>query len=64
MKAIKNLKSLYKRILPPTLSFKDVLLCRKTEKEFKVFNTDADDFALFRYEINSIFRQHQFVDET
>lgn len=58
IKAVKNLKSLYKRILPPTLSFKDVLMCRKTEAEFTVTESHADDFAMFRYEINSIFKLH------
>lgn len=64
IKATRNLKSLYKRILPRTLAFKDVLKCRKTEGEFHVTDTNADDFAMFRYEINSIFKQHQFKDET
>jgi len=58
IKAIKNLKSLYRRILPPTLSFKDVLMTKKMECEFTVTDTHADDFAMFRYEINSIFKMH------
>jgi hypothetical protein len=64
IKAIKGLKSLYRRILPPTLSFKDVLMTKKMESEFTVTDTHADDFAMFRYEINSIFKMHQFKDET
>lgn len=49
--------------MPPTLSFKDVLMTKKTEGEFTVTDTYADDFAMFRYEINSIFKMHQFKDE-
>tara|TARA_B110000285_G_scaffold185317_1_gene210182 strand:- start:1042 stop:1458 length:417 start_codon:yes stop_codon:yes gene_type:complete len=58
IKAIKNLKSLYRRILPPTLNFKDVLMTKKNEITFTVTDTHADDFAMFRYEINSIFKMH------
>ncbi len=64
IKAIRSWKSLYRRILPRTLAFKDVLKCKKTEAEFHVTESHADDFAMFRYEINSIFKQHQFKDET
>lgn len=58
IKAIKALTTLYTRILPPTLSFKDVLMTKKTESEFTITDTYADDFAMFRYEINSIFKMH------
>lgn len=64
IKATRSLKSLYRRILPRTLAFKDVLRSRKTEAEFAVYDSHADDFAMFRYEINSIFKQHQYKDET
>jgi hypothetical protein len=33
-------------------------MTRKMEKEFTVSDTYADDFAMFRYEINSVFRMH------
>ena len=56
--AIKALKSLYKRILPRTLAFKDVLLCHRSESNFELSDTNVDDFAMFRYEINSIFKHH------
>ena len=62
--AIKALKSLYKRILPRTLSFRDVLQCQKSEDLHVLSDTNVDDFAMFRYEINSIFKLHQFKDET
>ena len=55
MKAIKSQKKLYNKLLPRTLAFKDVLLCKKTEEEFRVTDTHADDFAMFRYELNTIF---------
>ena len=62
--AIKALKSLYKRILPRTLSFRDVLICQKGESQYQLSDTNIDDFAMFRYEINSIFKLHQFKEET
>ncbi len=35
----------------------------KHETEFKVSKTTLDDFGMFRYEINSIFKKHQFEDD-
>lgn len=61
--AIKALKNLHRKVLPRTLSFKEVLGSIKTETEFSVSDTNADDFAMFRYEINSIFKLHQFKEE-
>lgn len=61
--AIKCLKRLYKTILPRTLSFREVLLTDKNESEFKLSDTHLDDFGMFRYEMNSVFRLHQFKDE-
>lgn len=61
--AIKSLKSLYKTILPRTLSFKEVLLTSKAESQFTLTDSQVDDFGLFRYEMNSIFNQHHFKDE-
>lgn len=65
IKAIKSkaLQDVYKRILPRTLAFRDVLICTRTERTYEVCDTHVDDFAMFRYEINSIFKQHQFLDE-
>ena len=62
--AIKALKSLYSRILPRTLAFRDVLACVKAESCYNLSDSNVDDFAMFRYEINSIFKQHQFKEET
>lgn len=56
--AIKALKELHPKILPRTLSFRDVLNITKTETEFHVSDTNMDDFAMFRYEINSIMKLH------
>jgi hypothetical protein len=64
IKAIKSLKKLYKKLLPRTLGFKDVLLCKRSEASFEVSESYVDDFAMFRYELNSIFQNHQFKDET
>lgn len=61
--AIRSLKSLHKTILPRTLSFKEVLLTRKSESQYTVCDTHLDDFGMFRYEMNSIFNKHQFEDE-
>lgn len=35
----------------------------KSESEFKLSDTHLDDFGMFRYEMNSVFRLHQFKDE-
>lgn len=56
--AIKSADKLYKNILPRTLSFKEVLLVDKSEPIYTMSDTHADNFAMFRYELNSIFRQH------
>jgi len=64
IQAIKSLKNLHKTLLPRTLSFKEVLMTQKYESEFQVSDTHLDDFGMFRYEINSIFKKHQFTDET
>ena len=56
--AIKSLKSLHKTILPRTLSFKEVLQTRKNEPVFDIHPQQIDDFGLFRYEINSVFKKH------
>jgi hypothetical protein len=63
MTAINKMDSILKRILPRTLTFRDVLKIEKGEGEFTVSDTNVDDFAMFRYEINSIFRKHQFENE-
>jgi len=62
--AIKNLSKLYSKILPRTLSFRDVLNTKKTERTYHLTDVNAEDFAMFRYEVNSIFKLHQFQEET
>lgn len=54
--AIKSADKLYKNILPRTLSFKEVLLAQKAEPVYTLSQIDSDNFAMFRYELNSIFR--------
>lgn len=54
---------LYKNILPRTLSFKEVLDARPYEPVYTMSDMHADNFAMFRYELNSIFRRHQFQEE-
>lgn len=61
--ATKALRSLQKRILPRTLSFRDVLDINKNETTYVLSDTNVDDFAMFRYEINSIFKLHMFEEE-
>jgi len=58
MHAIRSLKSLYKTILPRTLSFKEVLMTVKNEETFSVSDSYLDEFGMFRYEMNSIFKRH------
>ena len=62
MTALRNgLKnSLYKTLLPRTLSFADVLRSTPKEKEYEVSDVQLDDFYMFRYELNSVFQQHLF----
>ena len=38
-------------------------MTRKAERVHIISDSHADSFAMFRYELNSIFRQHQFLDE-
>ena len=52
--------SLYKTLLPRTLSFADVLESRPFEKVYEVSDVQLDDFYMFRYELNSVFQQHLF----
>lgn len=59
--AIKALVEL--RILPRTLSFREVLGTVKYETAFTVSDMHVDDFAMFRYELNSIFNLHKFEEE-
>lgn len=55
--------SLYKTLLPRTLSFADVLDSTPEEKVYVVSDCNLDDFYMFRYELNSIFNQHLYKGE-
>jgi hypothetical protein len=35
----------------------------KKEDDYKISDIQVDDFVMFRYELNSIFRKHHFTDE-
>lgn len=48
--------TLYKTLLPRTLSFADVLESKPYEKEYAVSDIQLDDFNMFRYELNSVFQ--------
>jgi len=62
--AIKSLKnSLYKRILPRTLTFIDVLSSVPVEPEYQIEPDMLEEFYTFRYELNTIFRKHYYQDE-
>ena len=52
--------TLYKNLLPRTLSFADVLESKPYEKEYNISDVQLDDFYMFRYELNSVFQQHLF----
>ena len=54
--AIRSLNRI--KILPRTLSFREVLGTQKYESAFFVTDTNLDDFAMFRYELNTIFKRH------
>lgn len=49
--------------MPRSLSFREVLKARKSELLYELSDSHADNFAMFRYELNSIFRKHHFIDE-
>ena len=65
MSALRNrLKNtLYRTLLPRTLSFTDVLESHPIEKTYHVSDVQMDDFYMFRYEPNSVFQQHLFQTE-
>ena len=48
--------TLYKTLLPRTLSFADVLESQPFEKTYEVSDVQLDDFYMFRYELNSVFQ--------
>ncbi len=55
--------TLYKTLLPRTLSFADVLESRAEEKTYAVSDSSLDDFYMFRYELSSVFQSHLFQPE-
>lgn len=63
MSAIKGQDRLCERILPRTLSFLEVLSVDPQENKYEISDMQIDDFYMFRYELHTIFKQHQFRDE-
>lgn len=56
MQALRSLKdTLYKTLMPRTLSFQDVLNSEPVEKTYEISDVHIDDFYMFRYEMNTIF---------
>ena len=35
----------------------------KKEDDYKISDLQVDDFVMFRYELNSIFRKHHYTDD-
>ncbi len=69
MQALKGMKddsphTLYKNLLPRTLSFQDVLKTEAIEDEYTISDTQVDDFYMFRYELHSMLNKHLFEGET
>lgn len=58
--AVKSKDQFYKQILPRTLNIEDVLQCQKTEEVYNISDLSYDDFVLFRYEMNTIFKKTHF----
>ena len=59
--AVRGLKErLYESLLPRTLSFIDVLKTIKVEHKYEIADTHVDDFVMFRYELNGIFKKHHY----
>lgn len=58
--ALRSKPDFYKQMLPRTLNIEDVLLCQKTEEVYNISDFSYDDFVLFRYEMNTIFKRTHF----
>ena len=58
---MKHYPDLHKSLLTRTLSFHDVLTAVKEEEAFEITDTAVDDFVMFRYELNSIFKKNYFT---
>lgn len=61
--AVKTKVDFYKTILPRTLSIQDVLICNKTEEVYNISDLSYDDFVLFRYEMNVIYKKIHYVGD-
>ena len=62
--ALKSLRNTpHIKILPRTLSFKDVLESTPFEDEYVISDLHADDFFMFRYELQTLFKKHIYCDE-
>lgn len=64
MSALRSLKdTLYKKIIPRTLAFSEVLQSRPYEETYEISDTSYDDFMMFRYEMQTIFEKHKYTDQ-
>lgn len=64
MTALKSLKdTLYKKLIPRTLAFSEVLQSRPYEETYEISDVAYDDFMMFRYEMQTIFEKHKYTDE-
>lgn len=55
--ALKSIPELHKSMLPWTLTLKEILEQKYEEEKFKVSDMQIDDFVMFRYEMNTIFKK-------
>lgn len=63
MSALKSLKdTLYKKLIPRTLAFNEVLQSRPHEDTYEISDIAYDDFMMFRYEMQTIFEKHKYTD--
>ena len=55
--------SLYQKIIPRTLQFQDILASNPKEPVYEVSDYVYDDMMMFRYEMQTIFNKHKYIDE-
>lgn len=65
MQALKGMKddTLYKNLLPRTLSFAEVLHSEAVETAYTITDTNIDYFYMLRYELHSCFNKNLYQNE-
>lgn len=58
-----NERKFFESLLPRTLTFYDVLSVQKKEEEYRIPETEVEEFVVFRYELSNILRKHLNEDE-